>query len=241
VCEKPLAMTSAQSAELLEVAERSGRIHAVNFNLRFYATNQHVHGMIANHELGEVRLVSGHYLQDWLLLDTDWNWRLEPQLGGELRAVADIGSHWMDLTSFLVGRRITGVMADLTTFIKIRHQPTGPVETFATASDAKTVARDPHRGRRDDLAPLRGRSARRRHHLAAQPRPQELARVPDRRLELSRVVELRKSGRALDRASRQAQRATPARPGDPARGGPEDGKPPRRPGGGGRRQPPSRH
>jgi len=91
-----------------------------------------------------VRLVSGHYLQDWLLLDTDWNWRLEPQLGGELRAVADIGSHWMDLTSFLVGRRITGVMADLTTFIKNRHQPTGPVETFATASDAKTVAREIH-------------------------------------------------------------------------------------------------
>jgi predicted dehydrogenase len=144
VCEKPLAMTSAQSAELLEVAERSGRVHAVNFNLRFYATNQHVHGMIANHELGEVRLVSGHYLQDWLLLDTDWNWRLEPQLGGELRAVADIGSHWMDLTSFLVGRRITGVMADLTTFIKTRHQPTGPVETFATTSGAKTVPREIH-------------------------------------------------------------------------------------------------
>src|SRR5207302_958083 len=101
-------------------------------------------GMLANHELGEVRLVSGHYLQDWLLLDTDWNWRLEPQLGGELRAVADIGSHWMDLTSFLVGRRITGVMADLTTFIKNRHQPTGPVETFASASDAKTVAREIH-------------------------------------------------------------------------------------------------
>ena len=142
VCEKPLAMTSAQSAELLDAAERSGRVHAVNFNLRFYATNQHVRGMIANHELGDVRLVSGHYLQDWLLLDTDWNWRLEPQYGGELRAVADIGSHWMDLTSFLTARRITGVMADLTTFIKTRQQPTGPVETFAAASGAKTVARE---------------------------------------------------------------------------------------------------
>ena len=144
VCEKPLAMTSAQSAELLEVAEQSGRVHAVNFNLRFYATNQHVRGMVANHELGDVRLVSGHYLQDWLLLDTDWNWRLEPELGGELRAVADIGSHWMDLTSFLTGRRIIAVMADLTTFIKTRQQPTGPVETFATASGAKTVAREIH-------------------------------------------------------------------------------------------------
>ena len=122
VCEKPLAMTSTESAELVELAERSGLVHAVNFNIRFYPTNQHVHGMIAAGKLGEVRLVSGHYLQDWLLLDTDWNWRLEPELGGELRAVSDIGSHWMDLMTFLTGRRIAGVMADLTTFIKTRHE-----------------------------------------------------------------------------------------------------------------------
>jgi predicted dehydrogenase len=142
VCEKPLAMTPAESADLLQAAERSGLVHAVNFNLRFYPVNQHVHGMIAAGELGDVRLVSGHYLQDWLLLATDWNWRLEPALGGELRAVADIGSHWMDLTSFLTGRRITAVMADLTTFIKTRLQPTGPVETFAAAGSTGTVPRD---------------------------------------------------------------------------------------------------
>src|SRR5256714_7984858 len=142
VCEKPLAMSSAQSAELLEVAQRSGRVHAVNFNLRFYATNQHVHGMIANRELGDVRLVSGHYLQDWLLLDTDWNWRLDPALGGELRAVADIGSHWMDLTTFLTGKPITEVMADLATFVKTREQPTGPVETFSNERAASTVTRE---------------------------------------------------------------------------------------------------
>jgi predicted dehydrogenase len=142
VCEKPLAMTPAESADLLEAAQRSGLVHAVNFNLRFYPVNQHVHGMIAAGELGDVRLVSGHYLQDWLLLATDWNWRLEPGLGGELRAVADIGSHWMDLTSFLTGRRITAVMADLTTFIKTRQQPKGPVETFAAADRTGTIPRE---------------------------------------------------------------------------------------------------
>ena len=141
VCEKPLAMTSAQSAELVELAARSGRVHAVNFNVRFYPVNQHVHGLIAAGELGEIRLVSGHYLQDWLLLETDWNWRLEPDLGGELRAVADIGSHWLDLTTFLTGRRISAVMADLSTFIKTRRQPAGPVETFATDRGADSVAR----------------------------------------------------------------------------------------------------
>jgi predicted dehydrogenase len=144
VCEKPLAMSSAESADLLGVAERSGRVHAVNFNLRFYPINQHVHGLIAQGGLGEIRLVSGHYHQDWLLLDTDWNWRLEPQLGGELRAVSDIGSHWMDLTTFLTGRRISSVMADLTTFITTRQQPTGPVETFTTDRTARAVPREIH-------------------------------------------------------------------------------------------------
>ncbi|HKV88788.1 MAG TPA: Gfo/Idh/MocA family oxidoreductase [Candidatus Dormibacteraeota bacterium] len=142
VCEKPLAMTSSQSAELLGLAHRSGRVHAVNFNIRFYPVCQHIRGLIQEDGLGEVRLVSGHYLQDWLLLDTDWNWRLETDLGGELRAVADIGSHWMDLTTFLTGKRIDSVMADLATFIRVRRQPAGPVETFALDRSAKTVDRE---------------------------------------------------------------------------------------------------
>ena len=144
VCEKPLAMTAAESAELLQLAEQSGRVHAVNFNLRFYPLCRHVRGLVKQGELGDIRLISGHYLQDWLLLDTDWNWRLEPELGGELRAVADIGSHWMDLTTFLAGKRITSVMADLATFIKTRRRPAGPVETFATDHGGKTVAREIH-------------------------------------------------------------------------------------------------
>ena len=142
VCEKPLAMTPAESADLLQIAEHSGLVHATNFNLRFYPVVQHVHGMVREGALGEVRLVSGHYLQDWLLLDTDWNWRLEPELGGVLRAVSDIGSHWMDLTTFLTGKRIVAVMADLATFIKKRRQPSGPLESFATGRGVKTVERD---------------------------------------------------------------------------------------------------
>ncbi len=142
VCEKPLAMTPAESADLLQLADRSGRVHAVNFNLRFYPLCQHLHGVVRQGGLGEIRLISGHYLQDWLMLDTDWNWRLEPDRGGELRAVADIGSHWMDLTTFLSGRRITSVMADLATFIKTRRRPSGSVETFATDPAATTVAQD---------------------------------------------------------------------------------------------------
>jgi predicted dehydrogenase len=141
VCEKPLAMTSAESAELLRLASSSGLVHAVNFNIRFYPLCQHLHQLIREGRLGDVRLVSGHYLQDWLLLDTDWNWRLDPALGGSLRAVSDIGSHWLDLTSYLTGSRVASVCADMETFIKVRQQPKGPVETFATGAAKETVAR----------------------------------------------------------------------------------------------------
>src|SRR5436309_9878632 len=127
VCEKPLAMTAAESSELVAVAERSGLVNAVNFNIRFYPVNQHAHDLVAEGGLGDVRFVTGRYFQDWLLLDTDWNWRLEPDKGGALRAVGDIGSHWLDLLSFITGRRVEAVMADLATFIPVRQQPRGPV------------------------------------------------------------------------------------------------------------------
>jgi predicted dehydrogenase len=142
VCEKPLAMTSAESAELVRLAAASGLVNAVNFNIRFYPVNQHAAEVIRDGAVGDVRLVTGHYLQDWLLHDTDWNWRLEPERGGALRAVGDIGSHWLDLTTFLTGLRVESVMADLTTFIPVRHKPAGPVETFSTERATETVAVD---------------------------------------------------------------------------------------------------
>ena len=106
-------MTSAESAELVALAEASDRLSAVNFNIRFYLINQHLRQEIGEGAIGDVRLVTGHYFQDWLLLDTDWNRRLEPEVGGQLRAVGDIGSHWLDLTSFVTGQRVASVMADL--------------------------------------------------------------------------------------------------------------------------------
>jgi len=142
VCEKPLAMTAAESAELVELAAQSGLVNAVNFNIRFYPLHQHVHELVTGGGVGDVRFVTGHYFQDWLLLETDWNWRLEPDKGGSLRAVGDIGSHWLDLATFLTGQRIVSVMADLATFIPLRAQPRGPVETFATERSADTVERE---------------------------------------------------------------------------------------------------
>ena len=139
VCEKPLAMNSEETADLVRLAEESGLVHAVNFNIRFYAQNQEARARVQNGEIGDVHLISGGYLQDWLLLDTDWNWRLDPAAGGSLRAVGDIGSHWLDLVTFITGRHVEAVMADLTTFIKVRKQPTGPVETYSGAAAGETI------------------------------------------------------------------------------------------------------
>ncbi len=138
ICEKPLAVTSEESRELVALAAASDRITAVNFNIRFYPLNQHARRMVADGELGEVRLITGHYFQDWLLLDTDWNWRLEPDKGGTLRAVGDIGSHWIDLTNFITGLKVQSVMADLSTFVKVRQKPIGEVETFSQERAAET-------------------------------------------------------------------------------------------------------
>jgi predicted dehydrogenase len=131
VCEKPLAMTSEESGELVRLAQEKQLVNAVNFNIRFYPLVHEANARVENGELGEkLYLIHGSYLQDWLLYDTDWNWRLEPDLGGDLRAVADIGSHWMDLVTFIAGTRIKSVFADFETFIPVRRKPKQKVDTF---------------------------------------------------------------------------------------------------------------
>lgn len=134
ICEKPLGTTAAESADLLARAQHAGVVHAVCFNQRYYPLVHQARAMVANAELGTPRLVSGGYLQDWLLLETDWNWRLVAERAGALRAVADIGSHWFDNVEFILGSPITEVFADLHTFITSRQRPTGDVETFAAHS-----------------------------------------------------------------------------------------------------------
>ena len=141
VCEKPLAMTARESAELVDRAASSGLVNATNFNIRYYPLNQHAHEYIAGGGLGDVRLVTGRYFQDWLLLESDWNWRLQPDRGGALRAVGDIGSHWLDLMTFVTGQHVTAVMAELSTFIGTRQEPKGPVETYSTKRSADTLER----------------------------------------------------------------------------------------------------
>jgi predicted dehydrogenase len=131
VCEKPLAMNSGESAELVRLAAQEKRLNAVNFNLRFYPLMHHARNMVQAGELGDLFILQGSYLQDWLLLPTDWNWRLEPEIGGTLRAVADIGSHWLDLITFITGRSVESVFADFHTFLPVRKKPKKPLDTYS--------------------------------------------------------------------------------------------------------------
>jgi predicted dehydrogenase len=132
LCEKPLAMTPGESRALVALARQTGLVTAVNYNLRFYPICQEARARIAAGEIGAPYLIHGAYLQDWLFLKTDWNWRLEPEQGGDLRVVADIGTHWMDMVTYLTGLKITAVMADFATVHTTRLKPSGEVETFAS-------------------------------------------------------------------------------------------------------------
>jgi predicted dehydrogenase len=143
ICEKPLAMTVEEGQRLVEAAKAKNAINAVQHNLRYYPVVQQMRQMIAAGELGEILIAQGTYSQDWLLYETDWNWRLDAEENGKLRAMGDIGSHWMDMIQHLTGQSITAVCAELATFHKTRKRPKGSVESFAgkkgTAGETEDV------------------------------------------------------------------------------------------------------
>lgn len=142
VCEKPLAMTSAETAELVTLAAAAPVVTAVNYNVRFYPLCLEARERVRAGEVGEVFHVTGSYLQDWLLEPTDFNWRVLADDGSELRAVADIGTHWLDLLSFITGLEVEAVCADLRTVHPIRQKPLGGSETF-TGSAARNRPTEP--------------------------------------------------------------------------------------------------
>jgi predicted dehydrogenase len=131
ICEKPLATSVAQAQELIEIARQKNLANATFHNLRFYPMVQHIRRMREAGELGEILVVQGTYSQDWLLYDTDWNWRIDSKANGPSRCMADIGSHWCDMAEHLTGLRITELCADLQTFHPTRKKPKKSIETFA--------------------------------------------------------------------------------------------------------------
>jgi predicted dehydrogenase len=137
VCDKPLASTEAEARRLRDAARAAGVVHAVTFNYRGNPMVQQARAMVAAGEIGPVHLIHGAYLQDWLLEDTDYSWRLDPAQG-QSSAMADIGSHWCDLAQHVSGQRIEAVLAHLSTVVATRVRPPGAVQAFAAAGEGGT-------------------------------------------------------------------------------------------------------
>ena len=103
LCEKPFTVSLEQARELVDLAASTGLANCIQHNLRYYPVVQQIRRMIEAGDLGEILIVQGTYSQDWLLYDTDWNWRVDAKENGALRAMGDIGSHWMDLIQHVTG------------------------------------------------------------------------------------------------------------------------------------------
>jgi len=142
MCEKPLAMNSTESEELVKIANESGVEAGVCYNIRFYGLNIEARDKVQKGELGNIFSIVGNYVQDWLLYETDYNWRVLADQGGELRTVADIGTHWMDLVTSITGLTIESVFADLQTFHTTRKKPKGEIETFSGKMNRKAETED---------------------------------------------------------------------------------------------------
>jgi predicted dehydrogenase len=147
VAEKPLTITSDESRALVDLARERGVVNAVNFNYRSYPIIRHAHELVRSGDIGDVYLVHGHYVQDWLLYPADYNWRLESSVSGPSRAIADIGSHWLDLVQFITGLEIESVFADLFTVHSERRRPVEKAQTFKQgAGDTELVTVDTEDG-----------------------------------------------------------------------------------------------
>jgi predicted dehydrogenase len=150
ICEKPLAMNTRETAQIVAEANRARTVFAVNYNIRFYPAVLQMRHLARSGELGEIIHINGSYMQDWLFKETDYNWRLLPSEGGKLRAVADIGTHWMDTVCFMLGAKIKSVFADLETWHKTRQRPLSEKTTFAKAD--RGLKYEPYRVQTEDFA-----------------------------------------------------------------------------------------
>ena len=185
----------------------------MNYNLRFYAALQTLRAMVADGQFGRIIHVNGSYFQDWLFHDTDYNWRLLPKEGGKLRALADIGTHWMDAASFILGDHVGEVFADLGIHHKKRQRPLGEVKTFGGKTEGGRW--QSYKVETEDYASVLLHYGRGAHGtlvgVAGGGRAQEPAAPGDLRREAVGVVGLRVARTADVRPPRHGQSASAIR------------------------------
>lgn len=131
VSDKPLSDSAEHSRALWEAARRANVAHVVTFNYRGNPLVQEARAMVSRGELGPLCYVHGQYLQDWLVDEHVYSWRLDPARGGASSALRDIGSHWCDLAEHVTGLRIEAVLADLGTVVAQREVSRAAGGTFS--------------------------------------------------------------------------------------------------------------
>lgn len=165
VCEKPLGMTTKETAKVVAAVKKKGApVFAVNYMCRFFPAVLQMRAMVQRGDLGRIIHVQGHFFQDWLLHETDYNWRVLASEGGKLRAVGDIGTHWVDAVSFILGAKTESVFAHTETFHKTRLRPKGEVQTFAKVDPATMV---PYKVDTEDFGSLLLKFGRAKHGFAS--------------------------------------------------------------------------
>jgi len=134
VLEKPMTYTIDEAKELYFLSKEKDLLCAVNYHNRFYSGPAYLNSIIKKGEIGDVIAVTGYYIQDWMLYDTDYSWRLNVEESGKTRVVADIGSHWIDLVEYMTGLTVEEVFADFKIVYPIRKKAIGHIESFSTES-----------------------------------------------------------------------------------------------------------
>jgi predicted dehydrogenase len=126
--EKPLGLDADETGRLVAAAAEAPGTTGVCFNYRHYPMVAEVRERLGRGPAPH--LVQGTYLQDWLLGQDDWNWRLEPERAGAARALGDIGSHWIDLIQYVTRRRIARVHGRTGRLHETRRRPSERTLTF---------------------------------------------------------------------------------------------------------------
>ena len=143
LCEKPLALSVTEARALTELQNAKKLRGALCHNLRFYPMVQQIRAMRKAGELGDILVVQGTYSQDWMLYESDWNWRVDPTVSGMSRVMADIGSHFFDMAEHLTGLKVQSLCSDWQIFHLTRRKPKTGGETFSgklgTASESTEV------------------------------------------------------------------------------------------------------
>lgn len=120
LCEKPLCFSSAEAHDLAALAGKSGSTCAVDYNVRYQKAVQRARELVRSGVFGRPLIFHGSYLQEFHVLPAPYHWRYDPVLSGNLRAVTEIGSHWIDTVQYITGEKITEVSASFADFFPDR-------------------------------------------------------------------------------------------------------------------------